>query len=215
MGHFRNCPTTNVILSKFRCWFHHFGIPEKMSLDGGRNILSAETRAFFKKWGVDARQASAYFPKSNGRAEAAVKTMKRVIEGNIGPQGRIDNDEVMRALLQYRNTPLRTVNKSPAQLLLGRQLRDGIPQPTDKYCISPQWENFTRLREKTMAAEKLKSKEYHDKSGFKIHKPLDVGQLVSCQNARNLKWDRTRIIIEVLPHRQYWVRVDGSGRPSL
>jgi hypothetical protein len=30
-----------------------------------------------------------------------------------------------------------------------------------------------------------------------------------------LKWDRTGIVIERLPHRQYWVKVDGSGRPSL
>ena len=215
LEHFRNCPTSSDILSKFREWFHHFGIPEQMSLDGGRNILSKETREFFNKWGVDIRQSSAYYPKSNGRAEAAVKTMKRVIEGNIGPKGTINNDNIMRALLQYRNTPLKKVNKSPAQLLLGRQLRDGIPQPSEKYHIHPQWENVARLREKTMAAEKLQSKEYHDSSGFKNHKPITVGQQVVCQNARNKKWDRIGTVVEQRPHRQYLIKVDGSGRTSL
>ena len=181
----------------------------------GRNILSKEIREFIAKWGVDIRQSSAYYPKSNGRAEAAVKKMKRVIEGNIGPQGSINNDNIMRALLQYRNTPLKTVNKSPAQLLLGRELRDGIPQPTEKYCINPQWENVARLRERTMAAEKLQNKEYHDKSGFKNHQPIAVGQQVVCQNARNKKWDWTGTVVEQRPHRQYIIKVDGSGRTSM
>ena len=36
------------------------------------------------------------------------------------------------AFLQYRKTPLRDGGKSPAQLLLGRQLRIGIAAPSDE-----------------------------------------------------------------------------------
>ena len=64
--------------------------------------------------GVEVRSSSAYFPQSNGRAEAGVKSMKRLLMGNLGPKGYIDNDRVAKALLQYRNTPFRVGSASPA-----------------------------------------------------------------------------------------------------
>ena len=109
----------------------------ELSFDGGPNISSAEMDAFYTKWGIKQRQSSAYYPQSNGRAEAAVKSMKKAIRGNIGPNGSLNSDKVTAALLQYRNTPLRNVGLSPAQLLLGRSLRDPIPQPTSAYHVSP------------------------------------------------------------------------------
>lgn len=140
---------------------------------------------------------------------------KVAINENTGPQGTINNDKIMRALLQYRNTPLKDVNKSPSQLLLGRQLRDGIPQQLENYKINPQWEAFARSREKTMAEAKLSSKEYHDSKGFKNQNPITVGQQVSCQNTRSRKWDRTGTVLEQRPHRQYLIKLHGSGRTSL
>ncbi|KAK3883907.1 hypothetical protein Pcinc_011809 [Petrolisthes cinctipes] len=51
---------------------------------------------------------------SNGRAEAAVKSAKRVLRGNIGADGNLDTDKATLALMQYHNMPLRDINKSPA-----------------------------------------------------------------------------------------------------
>ena len=121
----------------------------------------------------------------------------------------------MKALLQYRNTPLKSSNKSPAQLLLGRKLRDGIPQPKTAYKISPHWQSFARKREKSLAQEKLRSKTYHDSHQVRSYDPLTVGQNVACQNVRNKKWDRTGVVIEVSGFRQYRVKINGSGRISL
>ena len=54
------------------------------------------------KW----RVSSAYNPQSNGRAELAVKTAKRLLRENISLSGDLNTDSTARALLQYRNTPL-------------------------------------------------------------------------------------------------------------
>ncbi|KAK8372273.1 hypothetical protein O3P69_009101 [Scylla paramamosain] len=48
----------------------------------------------------------AHYPQSNGRAEAAVKSAKRMLRLNIGPTGSLDTDKLSAALLQYHNTPL-------------------------------------------------------------------------------------------------------------
>ena len=79
--------------------------------------------------------SSAYYPQSNGRAEAAVKAAKRLLMTNTGPGGSLNTDRVSSALLQYLNTPLRGINKSPAQLAAGRQLRDGVPAAKQHYKV--------------------------------------------------------------------------------
>ena len=85
LAYFNKDPTSSVIISKFSDYIHHFGVPMELSFDGGPNISSAEMSTFYKKWGIKQRKSSAYYPKSNGRAEAAVKSMKRAIMGNVGP----------------------------------------------------------------------------------------------------------------------------------
>ena len=47
---------------------------------------------------------------------------------------------------------------------------------------------------------------------------LNLGNIVSLQNQagpRAKKWDRTGVVVEVLPFDQYRVKVDGSGRVTL
>ena len=141
--------------------------------------------------------------------------MKRAIRGNVGADGNINTDKVTAALLQYRNTPLKNINLSPAQMLLGRSLRDSIPQPTSVYKVSSRWEAQLRARERSMAKEQLISKDYHDQQPTRNYNKLSAGQVVSCQSVRNKKWDRTGEIVEVLPFRQYQVKMHGSGRLSL
>ena len=41
------------------------------------------------------------------------------------------------------------------------------------------------------------------------------GSAVLCQNARTKKWDKSGIVVDVHPFRQYSVKMDGSGRVSL
>ena len=49
-------------------------------------------------------------------------------------------------------------------------------------------------------------------------KPLDVGDHVYVQNVvgnNPRKWERTGIVVEALPFRQYNIKLDGSGRITL
>ena len=69
--------------------------------------------------------SSAYFPKSNGRAEVAVKKVERFLLSCIGPFSTLDTDNFLQGMLQL-NTPDRDCNVSPAQILFGRPLRDAF-----------------------------------------------------------------------------------------
>ena len=158
------------------------------------------------------RVSSAYYPQSNGRAEAAVKTAKRILMDNTGPGGSLNTDKVSVALLQCYNTPLRDIDLSPAQLATGRQLRDGIPTVKEHYKISQNWHKRLRQREVKLAEA---HKEVVRKRGeHRTLQPISTGRRVWVQNQMSLKWDRSGTITETLGNRQYTVKLDGSCRLS-
>ena len=104
-----------------------FEVPVEISSDGGPEFTAGEMVDFFNRWGMKHRLSSVSLPSSNGRAELAVKAAKRMLEDNIGPDGRLDTDAMVRALLTHRNTPDPGCKLSPAQILLGRPLQDTLP----------------------------------------------------------------------------------------
>ena len=82
-----------------RQFFATFGVPDELSSDGGPEFVAISTSDFLKKWGIHHRVSSAYFPQSNGRAEVAVKKIKRLLGDNVRPNGSLNNDNLLRALL--------------------------------------------------------------------------------------------------------------------
>ncbi|KAK8383418.1 hypothetical protein O3P69_019065 [Scylla paramamosain] len=52
-------------------------------------------------------------------------------------------------------------------------------------------------------------------AAFRQLRPLSPGTRVRMQNQASGTWDRTGLIVEALPYRQYTVRLDGTGRISL
>lgn len=175
-------------------------------------MASDEMAEFFGKWGVSVRLSSAQYPQSNGRAEAAVKTAKRLIMANTGDGGNLDTDRMALALLQYLTTPLRGGDRSPAQLAAGRQLRDGVPTARWHLMVDRQW-GWTLRRREVQMADSGEAREAC--STPRRLPPLPLGTRVRVQNQASNLWDRTGLVVEARPHRQYAVRLDGSGRVSF
>ena len=116
-----------------------FGVPEELASDGGSTYTSHRTQEFLKTWGIKHRLSSAYTPHGNLRAEVGVKSMKRLLQGNLGPNGELDTDAFSRALLNYRNTPDRDMGQSPDQVVFGRVLRDMMPVVKGGYKPCREW----------------------------------------------------------------------------
>lgn len=76
------------------------------------------------------------------------------------------------ALLDYRTTPLPDIELSPAQLLMGRRLRNKLPMMAS--LLQPASNNqqeVSRYLEKTKVAQK----KYHDRHASKDMKELQPG----------------------------------------
>ena len=208
-----------------RSMFVTFGVPVEMASDGGPEFKAQETADFLKRWGVKHRLSSAYHPKSNGRAELAVKSTKRLLEDNIGPDGELNTDKVVQALLMKRNTPDPDCRLSPAEVIFGRKLRDTLPyrglqqspMVFENKDIDSKWREAWSLKEEALKQRYMKHLEKLD-NGSHLPPPLRHGDRVWCQAQAGryaTKWDKSGVVVETHPNDQYTVKTDGSGRLTL
>jgi hypothetical protein len=109
-----------ALVKRTREYFTNFNIPEEIATDGGPQRMSEVFQKSLKAWGIRHRLSSAYNPHSNCRAELAVKVGKKLLRDNTGHGGSLDTDKIMRAVLQYRNTPMQDCRRLPAQMVFGR-----------------------------------------------------------------------------------------------
>ncbi|CAB4036001.1 Hypothetical predicted protein [Paramuricea clavata] len=70
--------------------------------------------------------SSPYYPKSNGLAEKAVQTVRRLLT-----KAKADDKYPYLSLLEYRNTPIDDVGP-PSQLLMSRRLKSILPTTTSQ-----------------------------------------------------------------------------------
>ena len=111
----------------------------------------------------------------------------------------------------------RILGVSPAQLLYGRQLRDHLPYFTDALKIRQEWIQLAEDRERALAQRHLRSMETYNQHTRPLQ-DLKIGDHVLVQNQTGnqpTRWDKTGLVTEVLPHDQYLIRMDGSGRCTL
>ena len=128
-------------------WFATYG--EQLSSDGGPPFKS-QFLALLKRWDIRWRLSSVAYAQSNGRAEAAVKSAKRILRGNIDPStGSLDTTAAVQALLTHRNTPCQDTGISPSVMLFGRPIRDHLPRHGKR--LRPEWDVIFDRREDALA----------------------------------------------------------------
>ena len=197
-----------------RDYFATFCIAELFSSDGASIFTSHLFKDFCTRWGINQRISSAYHPRSNKRAEVAVKSAKRLIRDSLGPAGSLNTDALARALLAHRNTPDPITGLSPSQIIFGRKLRDFTPCSPGNYTPREEWRVAAEQRELAMAQRHVKTAEALSK-GSKQLAPLIEGDSVSIQDQTGTtpkRWSKTGRILEILGNDSYFVKVDGSQR---
>ena len=150
--------SSNDLIKILRDMFTTFGAAEEISTDAGSQFMSHSFRDFLKRWGVSHRVSSEYNPHSNMRAESSVKTSKRALMTATRSDGSPNWDMVARAFLQHRNTPIKDIGFSPAQLVFGHPIRDMIPVKKNSYKPSDVWVNCRQQRELALRHKVVKKR---------------------------------------------------------
>ena len=105
----------------FRRQFARYGIPVKVVTDNGPQFSSNLFKEFARGWQFTHVTSSPYHPRSNGKAESAIKTAKNLIRKALA-----DGQDPWLAILAYRNTCTQQMT-SPMKRMMGRKARTTIP----------------------------------------------------------------------------------------
>ena len=73
----------------FKKIFSRYGVPKILFTDEGTNFKSKEFREFCKSWNFVLKTSSPHNHKSNGKAESAVKQVKKTAEIERKRGGRV------------------------------------------------------------------------------------------------------------------------------
>jgi len=194
--------TAAALVTVLRELFCRTAVPDLIWSDGGPQFTSRQFQSFAAQWGFKHQTSSPHYPQSNGKAEAAVKSMKRILRA-VWNGRYLDGDKLCKALLQYRNTPSLRDGLSPAQKLFGHPLQDTIPAHPKSF--DPQWQpNKEETAERTEKTQQTAIKYYN-----RTAKPLPeihVGSQIALQDPRTKLWDTYGIVVGVGPHRQYMIK---------
>jgi transposase InsO family protein len=157
--------TSKSVISKLKNSFARFGVPHKLRSDNGGCYHSEMFREFAESYGFQHSKSSPKYPESNGLAERSVQTIKGLWK---------KSQDFHQSLMVYRATPLES-GYSPAELMLGRNIRTGLPQygtrpkypfrEKDEALKKRQKENFDRRTR----AKALPSLEHHEKVWIKTN----------------------------------------------
>ena len=136
-----------------------FGVPDTLVTDNGPQFAAAEFASFAKTWSFEHVTSSPRYAQANGKAENAVKTVKRMF--TKCKEGR--QSEYL-ALLNWRNTPSEGFGTSPVQRLMGRRCKATLPIAGK--LLQPQ--STTEQDSEALLGMKAKQEHYYNQSA----KPL-------------------------------------------
>ena len=108
------------VIRKLKAHFARYGILDVMS-DNGPQFSSERFAKFAETWEFQHDTSSPGHNQSNGKAESAVKTAKKLMK-----RAELSKSEIYLSFLDHRNTP-NDSGYSPAQCLMNRRTKTLLP----------------------------------------------------------------------------------------
>lgn len=188
-----NDKSSESVVKKMKNICARLGYPVSMRSDNGPCYVGEVFLTFIKEGKITHNTSSPHYPESNGLAERAVQTVKRMWNK--------EKDKNL-ALLIYRNTPLES-GRTPAELMLGRNVRTNIPVSRGTIDEEQFREKDARLkiRQKTNADRRRRAKDLED---------LKPGDVVWVKCSEKEKGKRGSIVGVGRDPDSYEVRVEGT-----
>jgi len=182
--------TSKAIVDKLMVLFSRYGIPDTFISDNGPQFTGLPMISFAKEWSFRHVTSSPRYPRSNGKAESAVKIAKSILT-----KCKADGSNVWLAILNWRNTPTESVGSSPSQRLMSRRTRTCLP--TASKTLRPRV--ITGVQHK-LTNKRCAAKKHYDR-GTKELSELSIGQPVRIRlhTGRNKKWTEGKCLGQVAP----------------
>lgn len=184
--------SSTEIINKWMEIFATFGTPSEVIADNVP-FNSFECRQFAKSWNFEINTSSPLYPKGNGLAERAVAITKDIFNKST------TQEDYYIALGEYRNTPVKDLHFSPAQLLQNRRFQTKLH--INKKLLKP---SLNQNVEKEFTKKTKNMERFHNRTAIK-RESFQNSQIVKFKKIKKGNWVNGTII-NVLPNRSFVVR---------
>ena len=195
--------SSDTVITKLKVVFSRLGVPDTLVSD---NVPfgSFKFQQFAKDWNFKSVLISPKHSQSNGLAEKGVGVAKNILRKCL--RGGVD---VSYALLEYRNSPLKDIGYSPAQIMMCRSLKSKLPcSPLALRTHVQNQDNLYHLRNESRAKQAF----YFNRGTAQLDELLPGTRIYFKKDLSDspAHW-HPGIVVEVLPYRSYLLR-DDRGR---
>lgn len=191
--------TSKDLIQKFKTAFSRHGVPEIMRADN-MPYNSSELQSWAKEWDLQIVTSSPTYSQSNGCAEKAVQIAKKMLK-----KAEDDGTDHYTALMNYHSTPIQGLHQSPAQLLMGRQIRTKLP--TQQSLLIPKITALEETRQNLQQRQMIQKRNYDQHS-----KPLcelQEGESILVQ--KDGEWKKAVVVKPHSSPRSYIVRTEDDA----
>ena len=136
-----------TVIKCLESMFRTHDLPKSLRSDNGPPFASQEFEGFLEYLAVDHKKGIPYWPQSDSEVERVNKTLLKLIR-IAQLQGKNWKEELQDFLFHHLSTPHTVTSLSPSELLMGRKLRDKLPQvhsPRDQ-ATEAEWQILLRER---------------------------------------------------------------------
>nr|XP_022905322.1 uncharacterized protein K02A2.6-like isoform X1 [Onthophagus taurus]XP_022905323.1 uncharacterized protein K02A2.6-like isoform X1 [Onthophagus taurus]XP_022905324.1 uncharacterized protein K02A2.6-like isoform X1 [Onthophagus taurus]XP_022905325.1 uncharacterized protein K02A2.6-like isoform X1 [Onthophagus taurus] len=169
-----NSKQCSDIINAFKNVLAIHGVPDIVVSDN-MPYSSFECRKFAKEYDFEFKTSSPRYPRSNGLAERFVQTAKNILR---------KTKDLDAALMEYRNTPITGLMRSPAELLFSRKIKTKLP------IVEKINEEIKSFRNDLSKKQEI-MKKFYDK-GTQPLKDLNVGERIVYR--KNKEWQPAVVI---------------------
>lgn len=190
---------STTVIKTLKAHFARQGIPYIVISDNGPLYASQEFRKFSRLWEFQHKTSSPGYPQSNGKAESAVKTAKRLML-----KAKAAGQDPYLALLDHRNTPSQGLETSPAQRLLSHHTKTLLP--TKASLLQPE----VIQAQQDLENKQKRQRAYYDRSVRDLD-ALSPGDCVRVQLLEPHTVWRSGRVRKPINARSYEVQLDSGG----
>lgn len=135
---------TSLMIMRLRIIFARFGIPLAVKCDNGPQFTAIEFIEFCRSLNIKILHTTPYSPQQNGLVERQNRSLLKILRISEANNGDLEKD-LLDYLLMYRTTVHPATGKTPAELLMGRNIRDKLPQIEQNEVVDEAVEENDRL----------------------------------------------------------------------
>ncbi len=114
--------TSATVIALLEKLFTRWGLPKTIISDNGPQFTSDEFNRYLASLGIEHRCTTRYNPQSNGGVERFNRVIKEGLKAHR-TEGKSIENALQSILRTYRGTPHSLTGKTPAELMIGRNLR--------------------------------------------------------------------------------------------